>query len=154
MRSAKTPRAMSIPANAFRACTFALSLLTLTPGLALAQSAQAVNTVPLPLGQVNASSAVASTNAFQALFSAAGPQGGVAIRNGCLIVNTGTTALYVFFGAIAAATTPKSIPLKPAGADGSDGGRATCEAPGSGGALQDAVSVTGTTAKTFFAIRY
>lgn len=148
MRSAEQPARRRVPV-AFLALIFVLS-----PGLALAQSAQAVNTVPLPLGQVNSSAAVASTNVFQALFSAAGPGASAPIRNGCKIINTGTTAIYVFFGAIAQATTLKSIPLAPAAADGTAGGSTTCEEIGSGGSLQDAVSIAGTTLKTFFAIRY
>lgn len=136
----------------------ALALVALTilaPGpCALAQSTQvAPQASPLTPG-TNASSTVASGNDFQSVFAQANTST-VRLRQGCTIVNTSNTVLYVFMGAIASATTPKSIPLNAASADGSAGGTFRCEDFGPAGAVQTQISVTGSTAgETFFAVQY
>lgn len=117
-----------------------------------AQSGQTVTLQPVPLTAVNASGAVASTNTFQSVFAAAGPAASTALRYGCLLINTSTAVQYVFFGPIASATTPKSIPLNPASSAGQAGGQASCPIQ-SGGVVQDQISITGTTGGTFLAIR-
>lgn len=134
----------------------ALGALTiLAPGpCALAQSTQvAPQASPLTPG-TNASGTVTSGNTFQSVFAQANT-GAVRPRQGCTIVNTSNTVLYVFMGAIASATTPTSIPLNAATADGSAGGTFRCEGFGPAGAIQTQISVTGAGAgETFFAVQY
>lgn len=131
-------------------------------GIAAAQSPTQPS--PAPVTSVDGSSTIASTNTFQSVFAAQGPGAGSfntttgavttgALRRGCLIINTSNSVQYVFFGAIASATTPKSVPLNAASADGSTGGSVSCERNDIG-TLQDQVSITGTAGETFFAIRY
>lgn len=131
-------------------------------GVAAAQSP--VQPIPAPLSPVDGSGTISSTNTFQSVFAAQGPQaasyntttGNVTegvLRRGCLIINTSNSVQYVFFGAIASATTPKSVPLNAATADGSAGGSVSCERNDIG-TVQSQVSITGTAGETFFAIRY
>lgn len=113
----------------------ALALIVLSS--AAAQSP--VITQPYPVTTLNSSSTVAVTNTFQSIWAAA-----VAPRRraACLVQNTGTNAMYVFFGPVADATTPTSIKL-------TAGQFATCNVGGA--ALQDQVSITGTAGETFYA---
>lgn len=87
----------------------------------------------------NSSSTVAVTNTFQSIFAA--PTGNQK-RAACTVQNTGTNSMYVFFGAIADATTAKSIKL-------AAGNAVTCN--NSGVTLQEQVSITGTATETFYA---
>jgi len=114
---------------------------------------QSVTVEPQPLATVNASSTVTSTNTFQSVFAAAGPVAGASWRLGCQIQNLGATDLFVFYGAIASATTPKSVKLNP-GTTTLLGGSTFCERGGSNGVIQDQVSVTGTALALFYAVRY
>ena len=131
-----------------------------------AQQGAVVQPVPAPLGVTNASGSITTGGTFHSVFAAQGPQAGSvrtttgaetisAPRRGCLIVNTSNTVAYVFFGALASATTPTSIPLNAASADGAAGGSVSCERDGAAGTIQSQISIVGaTTAETFFAIRY
>lgn len=141
------------------------TVLALLAACSPAVAQQVVQETPAPLSPVGASSTIASGNTFQEIFAAQGPQATTfntttgattvaSLRRGCLIINTSNTVAYVFFGALASATTPTSVPLTAASADGTAGGSTTCERAGAG-TLQSQVSITGATAgETFFAIRY
>ena len=101
-------------------------------GLFLALSCLGAGAVE-PLGATTtASSTIAVTNTFQSAL----PSPGTSKRNGCNIQNTGTHTEYVYFGAIASATTSNAYQLSP--------GQPISCATYSGGVLQDAVSITGT----------
>lgn len=126
----------------------ALALTLYSGGLA---AQQAVVPVPAPLATVDASGT--GTGSFVSLFAAAGPADSGTLRLGCLIVNTSNTVAYVFVGALASATTPKSIPLNAATADGAAGGSFSCERP-NGGTLQSQISIRAASGETFLAIRY
>lgn len=91
------------------------------------------------LATTNASSTIAVTNTFQSVFAASTVQIG---RVACTVQNTGTNAMYVFFGPIADATTAKSVKL-------AAGQALTCNV--SGVTLRDQVSITGTATETFYA---
>lgn len=98
-----------------------------------------------PIGQsiTNSSGSITLTNQFQSVFvSNSG-------RKACVIQNTGTHVMYVFFGAIGGAATSTSFPLFPATAAGYPGGYVTCN--NSGVVVTDQVSITGTTGDTFTA---
>lgn len=131
------------------ALAVAAALTLYSGGAVFAQ--QAVVPVPAPLATTDASGA--GTGSFVSLFSEAGPTGATALRLGCLVVNTSNTVAYVFVGAIASATTPKSIPLNAATADGSAGGSFSCERP-NGGTLQSQISIRAASGETYLAIRY
>lgn len=107
---------------------------------ALAQSPVVTN--PGQVGSVNASSTITTTNTFQSVFAQAT---GAVRRNGCTLQNNGSNNQWVFFGALASATTPKSVKMAP-------GTNVLC-ANGAGGTLQDQVSITGTAGEEFFANR-
>lgn len=98
-----------------------------------------------PIGQTitNASGSISLTSQFQNVFNSNTG------RKSCVIQNTGVHVMYVFFGAIAGATTPTSYPLFPATAAGYPGGYVTCN--NGGVVVTDQVSITGTTSDTFTA---
>lgn len=98
-----------------------------------------VQTWPLPVRTSNASGTIASTNVFQSIWLAAS---GNAIRRGCTVQNNGSNAMYVFFGPIASATTGNSVKL-------AAGATANCHVFDI--ALQDQVSITGTSGDGFYA---
>lgn len=102
--------------------------------LALAQTP--IFTVPAARSTTAVSSTIAVTNTFQSVFASS------AGRTGCLIQNTGTNPMYVFFGAIASATTAASVKL-------SAGQSVNCQSGGI--VITDQVSITGTATETFYA---
>jgi hypothetical protein len=120
--------------------------LCLWSELAFAQ--QPVVTQPLGVTSLVSSGIIATTNTFQSVFAQAptGPGGGAG-RNGCTLVNEGTHTMYVYFGPIASATTPFSIPL-PA-ISGAVVPTVTCGLP-AGAVRQDQVSITGTGNDVFY----
>lgn len=103
----------------------------------------AVTTYPVGVATTNASSSITLTGTYQQVFAQNSN------RRNCVIQNTGTHAMWVFFGAIASATQATSWPLFPASAAGSPGGFVSCA--NSGVVATDQVSITGTTADTFTA---
>lgn len=117
-------------------------------------AAQAIGTPqPLPVAPVDASSTITTTNTFQQVFAApsqstAFPQ--LRYRAGCLIINTSTHTQWVFFGTLALATTPTSVPLNAATSQGLRGGSTSC-VEDTVGVLQGQISITGTAGDTFMA---
>jgi len=91
----------------------------------------------IPAQSTNFSSVIASTNTFQVI------QGTTNNRKGCLIQNNGTHTMYVYFGALASATTSNSAQLIP--------GQAISCAINGNLVVQDAISITGTSGDAFFA---
>ena len=79
---------------------------------------------------ITATSTISVTSTFQSALSA------LASRKACLIQNTGTHIEYVYFGAIASATTSNSFQISP--------GQTISCATQTGIVLTDAVSITGT----------
>lgn len=117
-----------------------LLLALLMMGASLPSYAQSpVITQPYGVTSVNYSSTIAITNIFQSVWAANTTTRG---RAGCTVQNTGTNTMYVYFGAIADATTAKSTKL-------SAGQSVRCN--NSGITLQDQVSITGTSGETFYA---
>lgn len=104
----------------------------------------AVTTYPLGVATVNGSGSILLTGSFQQVFAQ------TSNRKNCVIQNTGTHTMWVFFGAIGSATQPTSFPLFPAAAAGSPGGYVACA--NSGVVATDQVSITGTTGDTFTAV--
>ncbi len=119
--------------------TFAfLSVAFLFPTVANAQNP----VVTQPNGAtstVNSSTTVTATGVFQS-FWAANSQ-----RMGCTVQNKGGNSMYVFFGAIADATTGKSVILLANQA-------VNCSENGT--VLRVQVSVTGTIGDAFYAVQY
>ena len=101
-----------------------------------AHAQQSVFTLPSNRLSTNASSTIAVTNTFQAVFSSN------TARENCLIQNNGASNMYVFFGAIASATLNNSIMLKPSWALNCTQGGIT---------NSDAISITGTATEVFHA---
>lgn len=91
------------------------------------------------LSTTNSSGSVAVTNTFQSIFAASTVVTG---RVACTVQNTGTNAMYVFFGPIASATTATSVKL-------TAGQSVNCNVGGV--TLRDQVSITGTATETFYA---
>lgn len=114
----------------------AMLLLLATPVLAQ-QTGQPVQNLPNPRVVTNVSSTVAVTNTFQALLSANTG------RLECTIQNTGTNAMYVFFGATADATVATSAKL-------TAGQSAYCTVNNVN--YLGAVAITGTATETFYAV--
>jgi hypothetical protein len=112
---------------------------------ALAQ--QPVLTNPSSASTLNASGTIAVTNTFQSVFAAAAPLGS---RQGCLVQNTGTHTMNVYFGPVANATLTNSFQIVPIGSSGPNS--ISCST-GAGGVVQDQVSITGTATETFTATR-
>ena len=75
-------------------------------GPALAQSP--VRTSPQGVNGTIVSGSIATTNTFQNLWAASDLTPG---RRGCIVSNLGASTMYLYLGAIANATTPKSIPI-------------------------------------------
>lgn len=128
-----------------RAVLTGLTVLALS-GSAMADTiGQPVMTLPSSGFSGDASGTIAATGTFQAVWPATNP---AQPRKGCLIVNTGTTVEYVYFG-----TTPTqatAIPLNPASGAGLAGASVSCAA-GPGTVLQDALWLTGTTGGSYVA---
>lgn len=118
----------------------------LCPQLAIANLAFAQNPVitqPFKSDNItNSSTTIAITNTFQSIWAASTTNIG---RTGCTVQNTGTNPMYVFWGAIADATTAKSVKLLA-------GQSVTCSVNGS--VLRTQVSITGTATETFYAAQY
>lgn len=113
-------------------------LLICLPSLAQAQSP--VITQPYGVTTHNDSSTIAVTNTFQSIWTASTNTRG---RAGCTVQNnSASAAMYVFFGAIASATTGKSVKL-------AAGQAVSCNSGGT--VLQDQVSITGTSGDAFYA---
>jgi hypothetical protein len=74
-------------------------------------------------------STISVTNAFQAALAANTG------RAACVLQNTGTHTMYVYFGVLASATTSNGFQIAP-------GQTISCNVPGV--VLQDAVNITGT----------
>jgi len=87
----------------------------------------------------NASAAVTVTNTFQSIWLAN------TNRNDCIVQNNGAASMYIYFGAIASATTPNSLILAANG---------TFRCANSGIVVNDQISITGTATQRFFAIQY
>lgn len=105
-------------------------------GASIPALAQPVFTVPSSRSTTTASSTISVTNTFQSVFAAATG------RTGCVVQNTGTNSMYVFFGPIASATIAGSIKL-------SAGQSVNCATGGI--VITDQVSITGTATETFYA---
>ena len=105
-----------------------VSLLSL---LAFCAPALAQAPYPWNLNTVTINSTISVTSTFQ---SALAVQSGG--RHGCLIQNTGTHTEYVYFGAIASATTSNAFQISP--------GQTISCASVYGVIAQDAVNITGT----------
>lgn len=115
-----------------------LILLFLFPVLAHAQTPMITKPYALTTTD-NQSSTIAVTNTFQQIFAASTANTG---RSGCTIQNTGTNAMYVFFGATADATIGKSVKLVA-------GQATTCD--NNDTVLKTAVQITGTATETYYA---
>lgn len=115
-----------------------LILLALLAGpVAAQQFGQPVQNLPNPRVVTNVSSTIAVTNTFQALLTAN------VNRLDCVIQNTGTNAMYVFFGATADATIATSAKLV--------AGQSLYCTLGNVNYL-GAVAITGTSTETFYAV--
>lgn len=115
-----------------------LSLAWLVALPALAQQAP-VETYQHPVFTRNASGTIAVTSTFQSVFAATSSP---ARRMACAVQNNGSNNMYVFFGPIASASTGTSVVLV-------TGQSVNCNT--SGAALQDQVSITGTSGDAFYA---
>jgi hypothetical protein len=126
----------------------AIGLLAVALMLAMvsfaAKAQTPVLTAPAAGTSTNASSTIALTNTFQQVFASN------INRKACLIQNTGTHVMYVFFGTLGLAAQATSFPLYPASAAGYPGGSISCVAGGI--VLTDQVSITGTAGDTFTAV--
>lgn len=125
----------SLVARGFVIALLAFGLVAAAASLARAQSP--VLTLPSTRTSTNASSTIGVTNTFQSVFAAN------TLRTSCTIQNNASSnAMYVFFGAIASATTGASVKL-------AAGQSVNCSVNGI--VLTDQVSVTGTSSDAFFA---
>jgi hypothetical protein len=119
-------------------------------GTSVRAQTQAVQTLPSKGYSGDASSTIAVTNTFQTIWNSFSPTNATQ-RKGCLIINTSTDLMWVYFGADG--DTPakaKSVPLNPAASSGELGGWVSC-ATGAGSALQDHVWITGTSGDAYVA---
>lgn len=120
-----------------------MRLMTIAAALLLTAAAWAqtpVVTMPLAVNTSNASSTIAVTNTFQQVWAADTNTRG---RSSCTVQNnSASNAMYVFFGAIASATTSNSVKL-------AAGQAVTCSV--NGVILKDQVSITGTSGDAFYA---
>lgn len=104
-----------------------------------AQAQSPVITQPYGVTTQNSSTTIASTNVFQSIWVAPTNTRG---RASCTVQNNGTNSMWVFFGPIASATKAKSVVL-------AAGQNVRCLVGGV--ALQDQVSITGTSGDAFYA---
>ncbi len=84
---------------------FTILLLALS---AAAWGQQVIQTSPLGVTSSDYSGTIASTNTFQSVFAASSGSRG---RLGCNVTNNGAATMFIYLGALADATTPKSIQL-------------------------------------------
>lgn len=101
-----------------------------------------VLTQPLTATTTNASGTLAAGATFQSIWAAVTSVRG---RAGCTIQNNGSHSMYVYFGAIASATTSNSAIL-------AAGQALNCSVFGV--ALQDQVSIAGTISEAFYAAQW
>lgn len=108
---------------------------------AVARAQAPTVTSPYGTNSTNNSSTITTGvgGAFQQVWAASTADRG---RVGCTIQNTGTNAMYVYFGAIANATTAKAVKI-------TTGQSVSCNVGGI--VLKDQVSISGTTTETFYA---
>jgi hypothetical protein len=116
----------------------AIIIALVVAGPAWAQ--QPVVTMPLTTTVSQGSGSILATNTFQQIFPASTTQQG---RVGCVVQNVGTNSMFVFFGVITGATTPKSVRLP---------SNATVNCHQGGLTIRDAVNITGTAGEQFFAV--
>lgn len=90
--------------------------------------------IPTGVTSTNVSGTIAATGVFQSIAVAN------TARRGCSIQNIGANAMWLYFGAIAGATTAKSFLLMP-------GNTANCAAGTT--VVTDQISITGTATDTF-----
>lgn len=114
--------------------------LVLALGVSIAHAQSPVTTQPYGVASVITSNTIATSNTFQSIFAASTGNTG---RSDCLIQNNGAATMFVYFGAIANATTPNSLQL-------SSGTIFKCG--NNGVILKDQISITGTATQRFFAI--
>lgn len=115
-------------------------ILALIIGASFSAYAQTpVITQTSKFSNANASADISSTNTFQSIWSSNSN------RNDCVIQNNGAASMYIYFGAIASATTPNSLILAANG---------TFRCANSGIVVSDQISITGTSGQRFFAIQY
>lgn len=113
-------------------------LFILFPTFAFAQTPMV--TKPYGVSNVdNKSGTIAVTNTFQQIFPASTVSTG---RVSCAIQNTGTNAMYIFFGEASNATVAKSVKLL-AGQ--------SCNYDSNGTVIRTAVQITGTATETYYA---
>lgn len=115
---------------------FLLIVALLIGSVSFASAQSPVVTQPKSLASQNYSSTIAVTNTFQSVLTSSSS------RYGCTLQNNGTNSMYVYFGAIANATTAKSVKL-------AAGQSVNCNLGGI--VLQDQVSITGTSGEAFYA---
>lgn len=116
-------------------------LIALPFGAVEAQQPGIVTTQPLGVSPTqNSSAAISVTNTFQTIWTQSTNSRG---RLGCTIQNkSASNTMYVFFGAVASATTPTALNLAPG---------ATIYCQNGGLVQQDTVSITGTAGDRFYA---
>lgn len=111
------------------------AVLLLAPAWAFAQ--QPVLTQPTGVTSIDYSGTIAVTSTFQKVFDAStGTRG----RLGCSVTNNGAATMFIYLGAIADATTPKSMQL----ASG-----ATYNCASGGIVVLDQLNITGTSGQAF-----
>ena len=117
--------------------------LALVVSLAAPTAAQSpVKTQPLAVASTTIGSTIVASNTFQQLWpSSAGQTRG---RIGCMVANHGAATMYLYFGAAAGATTPKSIPI-------AAGAIWYCNWGGI--VVQDELSITGTAGQYFTGVQ-
>ena len=121
---------------------FRLLLVGLLALLVVSAHAQAPTvTTPYGTNSTNSSSTITTGvgGVFQQVWAASTASRG---RVSCMVQNTGTNPMYVYFGPIASATVAKAIKIV--------AGQAVSCTNG-GVVLKDQVSISGTTTETFYA---
>lgn len=116
-----------------------LSLFLLIASVSYSLAQTPVVTQTSKFSNANASADISSTNTFQSIWASNSN------RNDCVIQNNGAASMYIYFGAIASATTPNSLSLAANG---------TFRCANSGIVVSDQISITGTSGQRFFAIQY
>ncbi len=132
-RSSMLMWVLLLPTFAFLSVAF---LFPMVAFLSVANAQNPVITNPSGVISFNNSGTVASTGVFQSIWAAN------AQRKSCTIQNNSGRTMYVYFGAIAGATTGKSVVVVSGQYVGCFVGQSV---------LQDQISITGTTGDAFFA---
>lgn len=111
--------------------------------MAIGAQAQTITLIkPLGVNTTNGSGTITSGGTFQQVFGATNNVPGG--RNGCTIQNNGTHTMYVFAGPIATATDAKAAQV-------TAGSTYYCTLNNGTVAIQDQISIDGTTADVFYA---